>query len=115
MSPHFSRRISNSLTFSKETVKIFFTEKGKVMSKTVVKKGFVIAIPPDIRKRVDFKEGDQLLIETLNGKAILLEKPKVRDPFEECKGMWQGRKETKSGVRYVRKIREESDRRLERK
>lgn len=85
------------------------------MTKTTLKKGFVIVIPPDIRKRVDFKEGDQLLVETLNGKTILLEKPKVRDPFEECRGMWKGRKETKSAIRYLRKTRKESERYLERK
>lgn len=80
------------------------------MAKTILKKGFIITIPSDIRKRVDFKEGDKLLIETLNGKTILLEKPRIKDPFEECKSMWEGRKETRNAVRYVRKIRKESDR-----
>lgn len=80
------------------------------MVKTTIKKGFVISIPTDIRKKIELKEGDQLLMETLNGKTILLEKPRIKNPFEECKGMWKGRKETEPALKYVRKIRRESER-----
>jgi len=80
------------------------------MTKTTIKKGFLIEIPLSIRKRVEFEEGDQVLIETLNGKTILLEKPFVKDPFSDCEGMWKDRKEMKNSVNYVSKSRKESER-----
>ncbi|MBI5399118.1 AbrB/MazE/SpoVT family DNA-binding domain-containing protein [Candidatus Saganbacteria bacterium] len=80
------------------------------MTKITVKKGYLILIPPTIRKEIEIKEGDSLIIESLGEKTIILEKPRSKDPFEECKGMWKNKKESLFAVNYVNKIRKGSNR-----
>jgi len=44
--------------------------------KTNAKKDIVIRLPSDVIKRVKLEEGDWLVVKTLEGKEVVLEKPK---------------------------------------
>lgn len=52
------------------------------MSKATLKEGFVIELPKEVLKKVPLKEGDWLVVRLLNGREIVLEKPK-KDYWDE--------------------------------
>jgi antitoxin component of MazEF toxin-antitoxin module len=52
------------------------------MAKAVLKEGFIIELPREVIKKVPLKEGDWLKVKLLNGKEIVLEKPK-KDYWDE--------------------------------
>lgn len=69
-----------------------------------------ITIPKDIRKIVGIKEGDEIVISVIDGKAVLSKSG--RDFAKEAAGIWAGMKET--GVEYENKIRKGWSKRLKR-
>jgi len=52
------------------------------MAKATSKEGFIIELPKGLIKKMPFKKGDWLVVKLLNGKEIVLEKPK-KDYWEE--------------------------------
>jgi bifunctional DNA-binding transcriptional regulator/antitoxin component of YhaV-PrlF toxin-antitoxin module len=63
------------------------------MSRAVLKKGFNVDIPFDIRKRVSFREGDQLIVKLAGRDAIILQKPpkekSKEEVIDETFGAWK--------------------------
>lgn len=41
-----------------------------------IKEGFIIELPKEILKKADLKKGDWLVVKLLDGKEMVLEKPK---------------------------------------
>jgi|GEM_PF-2130368 antitoxin component of MazEF toxin-antitoxin module len=52
------------------------------MNKAMTKEGFIIELPKEMIKRAALKEGDWLVVCSLEGKEIVLEKPR-KDYWEE--------------------------------
>ena len=52
------------------------------MAKATSKEGFIIELPKGLIKKMPLKKGDWLVVKLLNGKEIVLEKPK-KDYWEE--------------------------------
>ena len=75
------------------------------MSKVIVKKGYNIKIPSDIRKKADILEGDKINVESENKKKLTL----TKDPLEISFGCWNY---NKSGISYVNKIRKKWNRKI---
>lgn len=46
------------------------------MIKGILKEGLIIELPQEAKKRFPLKEGDLLRVRLLNGKEVVLEKPK---------------------------------------
>jgi hypothetical protein len=46
------------------------------MLKGILKEGLIIELPQEAKKRFPLKEGDLLRVRLLNGKEVVLEKPK---------------------------------------
>ncbi|MFH1386690.1 MAG: hypothetical protein ABIH50_03390 [bacterium] len=52
------------------------------MAKATDKDSFIIELPKDILKKSPIKDGDWLIVRLLNGKEVVLEKPK-KDYWDE--------------------------------
>lgn len=52
------------------------------MGKAILKEGFIIELPEGVLKKTPLKEGDWLVVRLLNGREIVLEKPK-KDYWDE--------------------------------
>jgi antitoxin component of MazEF toxin-antitoxin module len=52
------------------------------MRKATIKEGFIIELPKEAFKKMPLKDGDWLIVRLLNGKEVVLEKPK-RDYWDE--------------------------------
>jgi len=46
------------------------------VGKAILKEGFIIELPKEAIKKASLKEGDWLVVRLLNGKEVVLEKPK---------------------------------------
>ena len=80
------------------------------MGITKVTRNYQITLPSDIREILDIRVGDKIIIVPEGGEAII---KKVRkDALEKAFGAWGTSKE--SGIEYVRKIRNEEEKRLKR-
>lgn len=74
-----------------------------------VTRNFQVTIPKDVRKRENIKVGDELVVESRAGEVVL--KKKDLNAFLALAGAW-GKGE--SGLKAVRRIRRESEKRLKR-
>ncbi len=80
------------------------------MGITKVTRNYQITLPADVREILDIKVGDKIIILPEKNGAVI---KKIRkDAIERAFGAWGTSKE--SGVEYVRKIRDEHERRLKR-
>lgn len=52
------------------------------MRKAMLKEGFIIELPKEVLKKIPLKEGDWLIVRLLNGREIILEKPR-KDYWDE--------------------------------
>lgn len=52
------------------------------MGKVILKEGFIIELPKEVLKKTPLKEGDWLVVRLLNGREVVLEKPK-KDYWDE--------------------------------
>ena len=77
--------------------------------KSKAKKNITIELPSDVIKRVKLEEGDWLVVKTLEGKEVVLEKPKSDywdETFEWGKKFAKSKKITSKDVLgSIRKIR----------
>jgi AbrB family looped-hinge helix DNA binding protein len=74
-----------------------------------ITRNYQVSIPRDVRAALDLKVGDVVMVESKGDSLIL--KPIRRDVIEESFGIWRGKEE---GWKTVRRIRDESERRLKR-
>lgn len=80
------------------------------MGITKVTRNYQVTLPKDVREIENIKVGDTLAV-TIKDEGILMKKLK-RNAVKKAFGSWGTSKE--SGVEYVRKIRDESEKRLKR-
>jgi len=52
------------------------------MAKATFKDGFIIELPKEVLKRMPLKQGDWLVVKLLDGREVVLEKPK-KDYWDE--------------------------------
>lgn len=84
------------------------------MAETKLQKGFVISLPKIIVEKAHLKEGEKLIVQSPDSGIIVLEKPNLPNAVEASRGLWSNRKEIGKSARYVKKIRNEWDKRLRR-
>lgn len=80
------------------------------MGITKVTRNYQITLPADIRETLDIKVGDKIIVVS-EGDAAMIKKVR-KDSLGKAFGAWSTSKE--SGVDYVRKIRDEEEKRLRR-
>ena len=77
-----------------------------------VTRNYQVTLPADVRNIENIKIGDKLLF-SVKGNTIIVKKMERRGITDKTFGSWKG--EIKgSSVEYVRKMREESEKRLKR-
>ena len=69
-----------------------------------VSKKYQIAVPSEVRKQLGIKSGDELLVETHGGLAILM--PEPRDYSQRLRGLYREIWEGIEPQEYVRQERE---------
>lgn len=80
------------------------------MGTTKVTRNYQITLPTDVREMLDIKIGDKIIIVPEKNEAVI---KKIRkDALEKAFGAWGASKE--SGVAYVKRIRNEEEKRLKR-
>lgn len=80
------------------------------MGITKVTRNYQVTLPKDVREAENIKVGDKLMVSAIDDRIVM--RRLKGDILEKSFGAWGKSKE--SGVEYVRKIRDEEEKRLKR-